>query len=360
MADDVMLTVGGRKYGGWTDIEIAVGIDAVASSFRIGLTERWPGHSERWVIDAGSPAVVSIGGEPVITGYIDRLESWLSKDLHNVTITGRSKAADLVDCSAVNQPGSWLNRSLESIAADIAQPFGITIIAEAPTAPPLKRFALQQGESAWDAIARMLKQRGLIGVSRADGSVALVSPKPGAAAITLAEGRDLLEIRGEHDVSDRFSRYIAKGQASGDDQASGAVVAGPKGEASDPGAGRYRPLIVIAEDQASAASLAKRAEWEATVRAAKAQEATVVVNGWRQQGGALWTPMQLVRLRAPSAWIDDSVMAVSVIYRDDNHGQVAELRVGRPEAYTQLAIPEDAKPSSIIKQAPVAILGGRG
>lgn len=350
MPDDVTLTIGGMIYGGWTSIELAMGIDAVAPSFKIGITERWPNHPERWVIDAGAPAVVAIGGETMITGYIDSLESDLVADQHNISISGRSKTADLIDCSAINTPGSWKNLKLEAIAAEIAAPFGITVTADASTGAPFKAFALQQGETAWDAIERMLKQRGLLGITDVKGNLHLVSPKPGPPAFTITQGREPIEISGSHDVSDRFSRYIAKGQAAGDDHANGAVTTGPRGEASDPGVRRYRPLIVMAEEQASTASLRTRAAWEASVRAAKAQSAVVTLPGWRQPGGLLWQPMQLAHLTAPSAWMDDALMIVSATFRLDEGGRKTELKFGRAEAYTQLPISEDARASSIIKQ----------
>ena len=278
---------------------------------------------------------------------------------HGITVAGRSRSADLVDCAALNTPGSWTGQSLETIAAAIAAPFGITVSAETSTAPVFPRFALQAGESAWEAIGRMLQQRGLIGITGADGNVRIVSPSPGAATIALTQGREPMRIAGSHDVSERFSRYIAKGQSAGDDHANGAAVAGPKGEASDPAVGRYRPLVVMAEDQATPASLEARAAWEASVRAAKAQTASVTLGGWRQPGGALWAPMQLVRLAAPAIWIDDALMVVSATFRLDERGRSTTLSLGRPEAYTRMPIPANAKPSSIVRQRDAARVGSR-
>jgi prophage tail gpP-like protein len=307
------------------------------------------------VIDAGAPAVVAIGGEPVITGYIDKLDSDISDQGHSITFSGRSKSADLVDCAALNSPGSWKNRSLQAIASEIAAPFGIRIIAEASTGAPFKSFALQQGETAWEAIERMLKQRALLGITDAQGNVRLVTPKPGAASLTITEGREIRAMSATHDVSERFSKYVVKGQAAGDNHAHGKTVAGPKAQASDPAVGRYRPLIVIAEDQVNAASLAVRAQFEASVRAARAQSAQVTLQDWRQPGGKLWAAMELVTLVAPSGWIDHAMMAVSVIYRVDGKGKRVEIKYGRPEA--QVPVPKDAKASSITKQGDAARLG---
>lgn len=357
MADDVTLTVGGMVFGGWTDVEVATGIEAVSSSFRIGVTERWPGHPDRWVIQAGAPAVVAIGGEPVITGYIDKLDAELDSESHHITVSGRSKSADLVDCAALNSPGSWKNRSLEAIANEIASPFGVTVTAEASTGAPFKSFALQQGETAWEAIERMLKQRALLGITDARGNIRLVTPKPGAASVTISEGREIRSLSATHDVSERFSKIVVKGQAAGDDHANGKAVAGPKGEASDPAIGRYRPLIVMAEDQVTLTSLAVRAKFEVNVRAARAQSAVVTLDGWRQPGGKLWAAMQLANLDAPSGWIKDVMMVASVTYRLDEKGKRTEIKYGRPEAYAQVPVPNDAKASSITKQGDSAHLG---
>jgi len=55
-----------------------------------------------------------------------------------------------------------------------------------------------------------------------------------------------------------------------------------RGEASDPGTRRYRPLQIIAEQFVDDASARDRAIWEANVRAGRSRRVTVVVRGWRE------------------------------------------------------------------------------
>lgn len=345
--DEVTLSVGGNAYGGWTSVDITDGLDHMAASFRLGLTERWPGQPQRAMPMAGSTCVVSIGGTPVVTGLTDAIDISLSASSHTLSAEGRSLGGQLIDCSAVVQPGSWINQSLEAIANAIAGPLGVTIVADASTAPVFPRFAIEPQESCWDAIDRMAKQRGLIGVSMADGSVHLVAPQPGPATVTLTEGVHPFALSARHDIGDRFQTYIAVGQASGNDEHYGAAVASPSATATDAGMTLPRTLVVVAEDQASAASLAARAQWEASVRLAKAQTVTMTLPGWRQPDRTLWQKGVLVQVNAPSAWINASLMVVSVKYVASAQGKQAALTLARPEAYTRQPVAAGASPSTI-------------
>ena len=329
---------GGRR-------SISLGIEHVASSFRLALTERWPGQPQRQMPRAGAKASVAIGSEVVITGYIDQLDATLEGETHTIGVEGRSLAADLIDCSPALTPSSWVNRKLEDIASAIAAPIGVTIVADVDTGPAFARFAIEPGESCWDAISRMLKQRALVAVSHADGSVHVVSPKPGPVRATIREGVAPMKLHGRHDVGDRFSSYTAIGQASGNDQHNGAAVAGPKGEASDPAVSRHRPLVVMAEDQASPASLQARASWEAMVRAARSQSLNLTLPAWRAPDAGLWALIDAVAAEAPSAWIADTMMVTELRFMVDEQGKRSEIGLRRPEAYTPA--PPSADPSAL-------------
>lgn len=348
--EDVELKLRNQRFGGWTSIDIQIDLDAGASSFSLGVTKRDPERNEDWLIEADAECEVLIGGETVITGYTDRIESDLGEDSHSITVSGRSKSADLIDCSAIATPGSWRQRRIEDIANELAQPFGMSVAAEASTGDPLRLFSLQQGETVWEALARLCQHRGLLPVSRADGTVAIIIAQPTGSSVRLVQGEHLLSVRGSHDVADRFSDYTVKGQAAGDDEVNGKAAAQPKAESHDPAVKRHRPMVIIAEEQADLASLKKRAEWEAVVRAARAQSADAVVTDWRRSDGALWMPADSVELDAPAAWIRDRVMVAGVRFVVDERGRRAELHLVRPESYSQLPIPEEAESSKIEKK----------
>ncbi len=347
MADAVTLTIGAERHEGWTAVDVTRAIDTMCGSFRLELADRWADRRERFKLEAGADCSIQVAGQTLITGFIDTLSPSLDGAAHPISVAGRDRTADLVDCSALATPGSWRDASIEDIAAELAKPFGITVTANVATGPKLRRFAIQQGETIQAAIERLCRFAGLLAVSTATGSLALIVPAAGPPVVTLTEGINILSAAATHDVSGRFSRYVVKGQAAGDDHANGRTVSQPRGEATDPAVTRYRPLLVIGEEQTTISNAAVRARWEASTRAGRAQSAIVTVQGWRDDAGALFAPNTSVMLDAPALFMHGRMLIQAVSFRLDDRGTVAELTVTPPEAWSQLAIPEVAEASRL-------------
>ena len=105
-------------------------LDSLASGFALTVTERSPedgASAAGWLAQAGAAVQIMIGGETVISGYIDVANPSMAATEHSISISGRSKAADLIDCSAEHGSGTWTNKTLAQIATDLAQPFGVAI-----------------------------------------------------------------------------------------------------------------------------------------------------------------------------------------------------------------------------------------
>lgn len=343
---EVELTIDGKIYAGWKQVEIVRGIDALTGSFSVTAAARADGDDADFQFKANTAVKVAIGGETVITGWIETVEPSFDAESHAIALAGRDRTLDLVDCSAIHKPGTWRNAKIETIAAELAKPFGISVTAKASTGEPLKRFALQQGESVQEAIERLLRYRGLLHVTTTDGDVEIITPATGAAALTLKRG-SFLSGTARHDVSERFGEYVVKGQGSGDDETNGKAAAGPKASAKDPAIKRYRPLMIVGEEQSTAASLEKRANWEATTRAGRAQEVTGIVQGFHDPDGKLWEPNSVIGVDEPHFFIDSPMLIVGTVYRKDDGGSTTELRLSPPEGWSQLEVPEEREPSRL-------------
>ena len=91
------------------------------------MTERFPGEADGVVVKPGDPCTVKIGDDLVITGYIDRYHPSITPTGHTVTITGRGKCQDLVDCAAEWPNCQIIAASAFEIAPKLAAPYGITV-----------------------------------------------------------------------------------------------------------------------------------------------------------------------------------------------------------------------------------------
>lgn len=338
MSDVVSLKIGGNLYEGWQDVSIETGLDSLAGAFSLALTERFPDQPELWVIEAGAACEVRIGDDLVITGYVDEGSNDVDPDSHPVQASGRAKTGDIVDCSAIHTPGTWTNRKLEQIVADLAKPFGVSVTAVADTGAKFAKFSLQQGETAFEAVERLCRMRAVLPTTNAAGVLELRRPGQARAGYELRLGENLLGLRHRRSQRDRFSEYILKGQASGDGIEGAA--ARPKAQAKDAGVKRYRPLVIVNSEQTTQSSLSDRAKWEATVRAGRSREIVATVQGWRAPDGSLYRHDLIVPVVGREVGVDDDLLVTNVRFSAGDRGKRTQLTLAPKEAFSLLAISE--------------------
>ena len=146
-APKIALTIDSSDWFGWTYADIIQTMDAVAGSFSIGLTHRWPGGGEPPPITPGAACTVSVDGEPLISGYIDVVSPHYSADEHGINVSGRDRTGDLVDCSADVEPGEWHDIGIDALVANITRPFGIRVYPDSglDLGAKFARFRIQAG-----------------------------------------------------------------------------------------------------------------------------------------------------------------------------------------------------------------------
>lgn len=341
---DLVLNLGGTSYGGWTRINVHRGIEEIAGTFELALTERWPEHQQPLVIPPGAACSVAIDGQTVITGYVDAVDHGYDANSHALTVTGRDKTGDLVDCSAVHAKGEWRNARIDQIARDLAQPFGIAVRTSGDMGAAFPAFAIEPGETVFDCIERAARQRALLLTSDGLGNLVIGQPGSERMGTALKCGENLLSAQARNDNANRYSSYSVLGQRAGSDQVSGAAAAQVKATAADAGVTRHRPLVIVDEDQGDIAGFQRRAKWEAGVRAARALTYTGAVNGWRHADG-LWQPNTLVQVYDPVLRLDRQLLVRDVDYvMDDQTGQISQLVLTPAEAYALLPVPAKKAP----------------
>lgn len=337
---DIQLLVGGMLYSGWTSVSVTRSIETVAGQFDIELTERWGGQAVSWPIRPGDECEVRIGGVTVIAGYVDVAEPSVTESSHGIRVSGRDKTGDLVDCAAVHKPSEWRGQRADQIAAILAAPFGVQVVLETSPGATIPVFKLEPGETAFKAIERACKLRGVLPI-QARGALVLTHAGQAMAGTPLVLGGNLKEIRASYDYSERFSEYVVKGQRAGSDADFGAAVSAVEAGAFDPGIRRYRPFVKVADGQATPAIAQRQADWERQVRAARSTKVSCVVAGWRQESGALWDINQRVRVDAAMVGVAGELLVSAVCYTLGDGGETTKLDLMRADAF--LPEPDGAK-----------------
>ncbi|EAS6150702.1 phage tail protein, partial [Salmonella enterica] len=211
MNSRIELFISGKVFSGWTGVSVRRSLEHLAGSFELELM--MPGQPAPDGITPGLPLTLQINGVTVITGYLDTVKHKITATSNKISITGRDKTGDLVDCSAVFKGSQWHNRTLEQIAGDLCKPFGIRVIwqvDDATAAKPFATFTLQLSETVGDALTRAARHRGVLVTSNADGD--LVFTRAGNQQTdTLELGKNLLDADFTDDWRNRYSEYLVKG-----------------------------------------------------------------------------------------------------------------------------------------------------
>lgn len=334
----VELLVAGRVFSGWQTISVQRGMEHCAGGFRLSVSTQGNALLPQWPIIAGQFCELRLDGRVVITGYVDEVSRSIDAEAHSIEVTGRDATADLVDCSAIRKAGQWRGMRIEQIATELANPFNVPVTTEIDTGKPLTTFALQEGETVFDAISRAARIRGLLLMT--DGQGGLLITRAGEKRIDtpLVLGSNLLKASVHVDARDRYSDYMLKGQAPGSDYFNATAAAHVFARAKDPGVMRYRPLILTADCPDIALTLVERAKWEANLRWARSLQVEAVVQGWQHANG-VWEPNRVVHFKAPALQLEGDLLIAGVEFSLSlDGGSTSKLSLTHADAFKVLPI----------------------
>lgn len=352
---EAILIVDAKRYTGWTALRVQRSIEQAVGAFALQVSERWPGQAAKWVIEPGAKCQLLLDDAPVITGYVDAVSRELGAERHAITVQGRDKAADIVDCSAMldgDRTSDLFGQSLSQAARMLCKPFGVGVTDRAGVKAVPQR-SVNPSETVWEHIERGARAAAAFVMSDGLGGLMITRAGTERHPVALVEGENILEARFTRDDSKRFSRYLVEGQTSGfidETELPTDLSAAPRVSIEDEHIGRYRVLVVEAEELSPGTLPLDRVRWERNVRRGKSRRVEVTVQGW-SAGGRLWRPNELVNVRLPTLGLPQAeLLVVSVEHTLDDQGTLTRMTLSPAEAYDLL--PEGKKSSGGIQLTP--------
>ncbi len=342
---EVTLAVDGTRYGGWLEINIERGLDRFTDSFSFGYTDRWLDQGVAWPIREGAKAQVHYKEQLLITGWINSAEWLVTGNDWTLSSNGRSLAGDLEDCSAIHATGHWKNKSPLSIVKEIIKPFGMTATSTAADAlVPMESFALQEAESASEAIDRLAKQLSLLPVSKADGMIELIRADIPRGKLLTLPVNEAIQRKVVHQDQDRHSVYYAVGQSRGKKNRTGEAVVKIKYNVVDEGVARHRPLLMVVDHSVQqTAQLKARATWERNVRAGRAMRYVALFMGVLGPDGKPYEPGTHCVVQDEAFGVDDTLVICGANIRANGNELVTEVELTYPAAFSVLTYPPKKK-----------------
>lgn len=330
--DEVVLRAGGYKMAGWTSVRVERGLEQQAGAFELELSAAPTEQRERPPVRPGQACQVELGGERVITGYVDDVEPRYSADEHQITARGRDKTGDLIDCSVDLGVGEneIRGRTIEQIARRLVAPYGIEVVTEVDPGGRIPLVEILPEQTVMAVLQELSGYAGVLLSSDAYGRLVITHAGAAGDGGVLERGRNILKGSARHSLQKRYSKYVVQAQTMEEEFLSEGGQR--KATAEDPAVPRYR-LLLQDVDTSTQERLQRRVEWERNHRAGNAERAQVTVQGWRADDGAIWRPNRRVTLR--DDWLgfpDSELLIANVALVRDKRGTRTELTLVRPGA----------------------------
>lgn len=326
----VEVRVGGTRLSSFQRGTMQFSFNELVSMFEVeyAVTAR---EEKQRALFVGDKVEVYVGSRLAISGYVDTTDDEDTPEGLRLRAAGRSKSADLADCSAEKKKFS--NQFLSDIASALARPFGVEVLVTGDQGAKLPSFAVQVGESVGEAINRAAQLRGLHPYAWSDKLVLASAGGVGKPVVLTRGYAPLIRTARTDSWYDRYSHYIFKGQVPSSDTAWGKNAAQLKTLVIDPHVKRYRPLLVQVATSGPG-DLKTRAEVIRNQRAGQGQRVVVVCAGLTAPSGEVWSPNMRVSITNDVLALNDvlTVAAVRMRFGEQGNDQT-ELELLPPSAF---------------------------
>ena len=288
----------------------------------------------------GEPCEILINSKPVITGYIDVLSIDYDKNNYSVSIEGRSKISDLIDCSipAKKMAGvQFNNQTFLQLCQVLSGQFDINVVDDVGGWKPIKRVVFEQGQTLFEFLELIARSQAVLLQSNSVGDLVITRAGSQRINTALALGENILSASTKRDITSRFSHYYFTGQTWGDDSKSGTSIAHISESVKDENI-RYRPTVFQVENVTDLAQLKARATWQRNINYGRSRPVIYKVNGWQHRNG-LWAINRKVKVIDSWLGIDDWLLITKVVFSLTEEGELTEITVMPKVAFDVMPIP---------------------
>jgi prophage tail gpP-like protein len=315
------LAVNDLLFSDWESIWLQYRWNDAFAIFRFIAAERAPPPSD-WTLlqfKPGDNCVVTLAGQPALTGLITKRQTAYDAERHQVQLVGKSLTHWGYKSSVDTPTGSFDGMTLEQVFTTLMSKYpGTPKIIGTVNPLPFEKLQNEIGELNFDFIERLARVRGAVLGADNFGNYLLIGQHQYLVLGKLQEGINIKACECLIDQEDLYSLYDTRAHGAGSDESYGAatnelkcVVAG-KAEV-------YSNLITPAEQPVSGqAEVCDRAYNEAKWHEGTNVVANVVVYGWTYDGKNLWAAGQNVYVDSPMAMLNMVMKIRTVTFEQSN------------------------------------------
>lgn len=324
------ILVGGGRWTAFEEISVKAAFDEAARSFTFTVAAELGASPTNAVFTVGARVQIFANSDLLLKGFVDRRQPRFDAKSAIISVSGRSSSADMIDGSAEHDTGSFQKKDPKQIADEISQSYAETGFDTDQALEKIDQYQLTPGESVFRCVEKLCRQQGMTLFGTADGRVKITKAGSERHAGGLIEGQNILTGTADHNGSNRHSKYTVRGQRPFDHGIENLEI---ESVIKDSGVDRHRPIIIVQDEDTTKKRAKDRAKNRRDRAAGNALKATIDTQGFRDEGGGLWTPGKLVWTQSPFLDIAQDMLIESVTYRQDGKGSIATLQLTDPRSY---------------------------
>lgn len=300
------LKIDNRKYSGWENVTISKSIQSIAHNFSMNIF-----NADGISIEDDDLIQILKDDKIFFTGYLDDMVIGISNVKKPLSINGRSKAGDLIDCN-VSENKQYNKQNIKQIISDLVKPFNINV-SSSLTLEPLEIFNTKVGETYFDAINRLCKQTNTLPISDDFGNIEIVKNEQNKSSIVLKDS-DFKELNLPKKLSKRFSKYIYKKE--------GIVTDVTDGSATDDTVLRFKPFVGVNTEDKDNQDLAK---WQLNHNKVSEISLTAVVKGWDLEINTI--------VKLETEIVNNSFLIKDITYSKSDSGTISNVTFVSKDLY---------------------------
>lgn len=325
----VTVSAGGMNYTAFKKVSVRAAFNEAARSFSFEVAAELGASATNSIFAVGTEITITANGDLLLSGHVDEREPRLKATEAQITVSGRSKSADLIDGSAEHDTGHFKKKDPKEIGNEVCKKYGAKFRSDQQL-EKVDQYQLTPGESVFRCVEKMARQQGMTLAGTADGDINITKAGSKRQGGALVEGDNILEGSAKHNGRNRHSEIIVRGQrpfGHGEDALE------IEETEKDSAVKRHRPIIIVQDEDTDKKRAKKRAKNRKDRAAGDALKATITVQGFHDQGGQLWEPGNLVWTESPFLDIAQDMLIESVDYEQSEQGSFATLGLTDPRSY---------------------------
>lgn len=326
----VKVMVGGDIFTSWEEVKWRAAFDEACRGFTLKAATELGAAATHALFALGTEVQIFANGDMVLDGFVDRRRPKIDEDSTSITIIGRSKSCDLVDCSADHDTGDFENMDPVAIGNAIADGIGARFETD-QTLDKIDSYRLTPGSSVYSTVEQLCRDQGLTLTGLANGNVRITKAGTSRHSGGLYHPGNILSADGDHNATNRHSKIMVRGQAAtghGDDALE------IEGTANDSKVTRFRPHVIIHRESTTKGFVKGRAATRRDRAAGNALRSDVEVQGFRDDAGTLYEPGFLIWTESETLGIAQDMLIECIdCSQHFKNGSKASLGLVDPRAY---------------------------